>query len=112
MRPLPAPTAKRITSFESGNPFSGGEIVATHASEGRKSLRFDKGYASMEQAQDWLGYDFLKADLFTEGRKPIESLRGDSRHSDPGLLDPGQLHHGRAAGEKHPDHSGETTLRR
>ena len=57
--------------FENGNPFSGGEVVASHASEGRKALRVDKGYASMEKAQDWLGYDFLNADLFLEGRKPL-----------------------------------------
>ena len=65
------PKAKLIASFESTNPFSGGEIVATHASEGRKALRVDKGYVSLEQAQDWLGYDFLKADLFVDGRKPL-----------------------------------------
>ncbi len=65
-------TIKRITSFESGSPFSGGEVVAMHASEGRKSLRIDKNYASMEQAQDWSGYDFLKADLFTDAGKPID----------------------------------------
>jgi len=46
---------KPIASFESGNPFSGGEVVAMHASEGRKSLRIDKNFASMEQAQDWSG---------------------------------------------------------
>ncbi len=65
------PTAKLIASFENGNPFSGGEIVGTHATDGRKALRVDKGYASLEQAQDWLGYDFLKADLFLDGRKPL-----------------------------------------
>jgi hypothetical protein len=65
------PKAKLIASFESANPFSGGEVVATHASEGRKALRLDKGYASLEQAQDWQGYDFLKADLSIEGRKPL-----------------------------------------
>ena len=65
------PRVKLIASFESGNPFSGGEVVAMHASEGRKALRMDKDYASLEQAQDWLGYDFLKADLFTEARKPM-----------------------------------------
>ncbi len=62
---------KLVASFENGSPFSGGEVVAKNASEGRKSLRLDKNYASMEQAQDWSGFDFLKADLFTEARKPI-----------------------------------------
>ena len=31
----------------------------------------ERGYASLEQPQDWVGYDFLKADLFMEGRKPL-----------------------------------------
>ena len=65
------PKVKLIATFESGNPFSGGEVVGTHASEGRKALRVEKGYASLEQPQDWVGYDFLKADLFMEGRKPL-----------------------------------------
>ena len=65
------PMTKVIASFETGNPFSGGEAVALHATDGRKALRVDKGYASLEQAQDWLGYDFLKADLFLDGRKPL-----------------------------------------
>ena len=45
--------------------------MALHASEGRKSLRIDKSYVSLDQAQDWVGYDFLKADLFTDARKPM-----------------------------------------
>ena len=65
------PKAKVIASFENGNPFSGGEVVGTHSTDGQKALRVDKGFASLEQAQDWLGYDFLKADLFLDGRKPL-----------------------------------------
>ena len=83
------PTVKRIASFESGNPFSGGEVVAMHASEGRKSLRIDKNYASMEQAQDWLGYDFLKADLVHRSAEAAQSLRGDPRHGDATATGPG-----------------------
>ena len=66
-----APAVKTIATFEKSNPFSGGEVVAFHASEGRNALRIDKGYASMEQSQDWLGYDFLKADLFNSGPEPL-----------------------------------------
>ena len=64
--------AKVIASFENSNPFSGGEVVPFHASEGRSALRLDKGYASIEKAQDWLGYDFLEADLFNAGPKPLD----------------------------------------
>jgi len=65
------PKVKSITSFEDGNPFSGGVVVEMHATAGRKALRIDASYASMEKPQDWLGYDFLKADLFTDSRKPL-----------------------------------------
>ena len=27
---------------------------------------------SLDQPQDWLGYDFLKADLYTDARKPMD----------------------------------------
>jgi hypothetical protein len=65
------PTVRSITSFENGNPFSGGVIVTRHASAGRKALRIDRSYASMDRPQDWLGYEFLKADLFTASPKPL-----------------------------------------
>ncbi len=69
---------KPIASFDDGNPFSGGVVVATHATTGQKALRIDRSYVSLEQPQDWLGYDFLKADLFTDSRKPMNLDRGDS----------------------------------
>jgi hypothetical protein len=65
------PKVKAISSFEEGNPFSGGVVVDTHATAGRKALRLDRSYMSLDQSQDWLGYDFLKADLFTDARKPM-----------------------------------------
>ncbi len=69
--------------------------------KGESALRIDKAYASMEQAQDWLGYDFLKADLFTDARKPLNLYVEIRDTATRRLLDPGQLHHGRAAGEEH-----------
>ena len=39
--------------------------------EGRKALRIDRSYASMDQPQDWLGYDFLKADLDSQATRPM-----------------------------------------
>jgi hypothetical protein len=37
-----------------------------------KWLRIDKSYVSMDRPQDWTGYDFLKADLDTDAKDPIE----------------------------------------
>ncbi|MFI5457086.1 MAG: hypothetical protein ACHRXM_16700 [Isosphaerales bacterium] len=65
------PGVKPITSFEDGNPFSGGVLVEMHATTGRRALRIDSSYVSLDQPQNWLGYDFLKADLFTDSRKPL-----------------------------------------
>jgi hypothetical protein len=71
--PGPAgPAVKLIAGFEDKNPFSGGSVVGAHATRGRAALRIDRAYASLDQPQDWRGFDFLKADLFTEARKPLE----------------------------------------
>jgi hypothetical protein len=66
------PTIKRITSFEDGSPFSGGTVVAEHATHGTKALRLDRGHIIMEKSQNWAGYDYLKADLYTDARRPLE----------------------------------------
>ncbi len=66
------PAVKPIASFEDSNPMSGGTVVGVHASQGPKSLRLDRSYVSLDEPQDWLGYDFLKADLYTEARKPLD----------------------------------------
>jgi hypothetical protein len=66
-----SPTIKLIADFESGNPFSGGTLVASAASTGGKALRIDSSYASLDQPQDWRTYDFLKADLDTSADKPL-----------------------------------------
>ncbi len=65
------PPIKLIASFEDKSPFEGGVVVEEHATEGRKSLRIDKSYASMDRSQDWTGYDFLKADLYTDAEEPM-----------------------------------------
>ena len=65
------PAVKQLTSFEDKNPFGGGTIVEEHATEGRKALRIDRSYAGMEGAQDWTGYDYLKADLYTDSQEPL-----------------------------------------
>ena len=68
----PVPPVKPIASFEDANPFSGGVVVAARAPEGRKALRIDRSYVSMDQPQDWLGYDFLKAELDSEATVPMD----------------------------------------
>jgi hypothetical protein len=66
------PTVKLVTSFEDKNPFSGGTVVAEHATDGRKALRIDRGFVSLDAAQDWTGYDYLKADVYTDAKRPLE----------------------------------------
>ncbi|HEY3323041.1 MAG TPA: glycoside hydrolase domain-containing protein [Planctomycetota bacterium] len=67
------PAVKLITSFEeTKNAFDAGTIVEEHATDGKKALRIDKSYAGMSGTQDWTGFDFLKADLFTASKEPME----------------------------------------
>jgi hypothetical protein len=66
------PAVKRIATFEGSNPVSGGTVVGVHATEGRKALRVDRGYVSIEEPHNWQGYDFLKADLYTDASKPLD----------------------------------------
>ncbi len=67
------PAVKLITSFEEEkNAFSeGGVIVAEHATDGTHALRIDVNWASMSEPQNWLGYDFLKADVYTDAKDPV-----------------------------------------
>jgi hypothetical protein len=66
------PPVKLITSFEEKNPFSGGTVVKEHATDGSKSLRIERSYVVMDKLQNWLGYDHLKADLYTDARDPMD----------------------------------------
>ena len=66
------PPVKDITSFEDKNPFDAGTVVEQHATDGRKALRLDRSYAGMDGAQDWTGYDYLKADLYTDAQAPLD----------------------------------------
>jgi hypothetical protein len=65
------PAVKLVTSFEDRNPFDGGTVVSEHAPPGKKALRLDRGYAAMDAAQDWRGYDYLKADVYTDAHAPL-----------------------------------------
>ncbi|HUW55189.1 MAG TPA: hypothetical protein VMZ92_00995 [Planctomycetota bacterium] len=74
------PAVKPITSFEDGSPFTMGDasaagpIVEQHATEGKKALRIERSYASMDRPQNWAGYDWLKADLYTDAQDPMELI--------------------------------------
>jgi hypothetical protein len=46
--------------------------VSAHAADGGKALRVDKSYISLDRPQDWQGFDFLKADLYTAAKKPLD----------------------------------------
>jgi len=63
---------KLITSFEGENPFGGGEVVTEHATDGAHALRIDRSYVSMDAPQDWTGYDYVKADVHTDAKNPLE----------------------------------------
>lgn len=65
------PAVKPITSFEQGNPFEQGTVVAAHATDGAKALRVERPYAVMNAVQNWTGYDYLKADTYVEGSEPL-----------------------------------------
>lgn len=67
-----APAVKSITSFEDRNPFDGGTVVAEHATDGSQALRIDKGFVATDRLQSWRGYDYLKADVYTDAKGPIE----------------------------------------
>jgi len=62
---------KTIASFDRRNPFSGGVVVSSRGPGRQKALRIDRSYASLEQRQNWLGYDFLKAELDTDAPGPM-----------------------------------------
>jgi hypothetical protein len=65
------PPVKSIASFEQGNPFNGGTVVALHATGGSRALRIDRSYAAMLARQDWSGYDYLKVDTYTDAQDPL-----------------------------------------
>jgi hypothetical protein len=66
------PAVKPITSFEDGSPFDSGTVVEQHATDGKKALRINRGFVSMDRAQNWSGYDYLKADVYTDSDRPLE----------------------------------------
>ncbi|MBE3134172.1 MAG: zinc ribbon domain-containing protein, partial [Acidobacteria bacterium] len=66
------PPVRPVTSFEDRNPFDGGEVVESHATDGAKALRIDRSYVCMDGPQDWTGYDYLKADVFTDSADPVQ----------------------------------------
>jgi len=66
------PPLKAITSFEDKSPFDPGTVVEEHATDGRKALRIDRSYVSMDGPQDWVGYDYLKADVYTDAKEPVQ----------------------------------------
>ena len=68
----PGPPVKPIATFENANPFSGGVVVDAGAPEGRKALRIDRSFVSMDQPQDWLGYDLLEAEIDSQATLPMD----------------------------------------
>jgi hypothetical protein len=75
------PPVRKITSFEEGNPFENGTLVSEHATDGTKALRIDRGHVVYPRAQNWVGYDYLKADVYTDAKRPL-NLYVDIRDRD------------------------------
>ncbi len=72
---------KLVADFEDKNPFTGGTVVAEHGTNGPHALRInttsDQTWVSVDTPppgpqQDWTGYDYMKMDLYTEAKKPVE----------------------------------------
>ena len=86
------PPVKVIASFEEGNPFNGGTVVAEHATrrqEGPAHRRRLRRHG--RRRRTGRGYDYLKADVFTDAKDPLELYRRDPRPGNARLLDAGQL---------------------
>lgn len=69
------PAIRSITSFEEDpSPFSGDaqSVVEEHATDGSRALRLDRGYTVCDAAQDWSGFDYVKADVYTDADAPVE----------------------------------------
>jgi hypothetical protein len=66
------PAVKPITSFEDSKSVDGGKLVADHVTDGRQALLVEQGYAVLSGPQDWSGYDYLKADVYTSAKSPLE----------------------------------------
>ncbi len=69
---------RTLASFEDGllAPFASSApgvavVEEAHATQGRRSMRLQNGYASWDGPQDWSDYDFLKADTYNSGESPV-----------------------------------------
>ncbi len=60
-----------LVDLSAKNPFDGATVVSEHTAAGDKALRLDKGFAAWTGSQNWTGYDYLKADLYTDAIKPV-----------------------------------------
>lgn len=66
------PATKPISSFEEGPAPDGGKLVEEHATDGRRALVVEQGYVALDGPQDWTGYDYLKADVHTDAKAPLQ----------------------------------------
>jgi hypothetical protein len=77
---LPARAAeapvKALASFEDGTvkPFTPAATAAgqEHATDGTWALRLDSSYVCWDGPQNWTGYDFFKADVFSGAAAPTQ----------------------------------------
>ena len=106
-----SPSVKSIANFEDENPVLGGRRRRGPRARGAQGAA-DRPVVR----RAWIG---PRTGSATTSSRPSSippprcrwTSRRDPRYRHPGLLDPGQLRDGRAAGAEHADHPREATLR-
>lgn len=66
------PAIQIITDLQDKNPFYGGEIVFDPIFQGKRALRIDRAYTSLDGAQDWSGFDYFKMELYSNAKEPLQ----------------------------------------
>jgi hypothetical protein len=71
----PANSVQTLAGFEDGTvapfaPSDSATVTRQHATQGTSALRLEKGFVSWNNAQNWTGYDFFKADVFNPSDDP------------------------------------------
>ncbi len=69
------PATRMLADFEAGKaPFSGGRLERGTPIAGRASLRVNRRYASLDERQDWSGFDYLRLDVYNPQPHPARFL--------------------------------------
>ena len=105
------PALKSIATFEDRSPFSGGTVVERTCLARAQGAASRPGLRQHGPAPELARLRFPQGRSVHRGEQASGSVRGDPRRGNEGLLDPGQLLHGRAPRQEHADHPAQTALR-